>query len=89
MKTSASRILTTHVGSLPRPDDLMTLYRENAADAVLLPRLKAAVGEIVARQGELGIDVVNDGEYGIDPAFEELQLVVEFFGQRFAQPGTT
>lgn len=64
MKTSASRILTTHVGSLPRPDDLMTLYRENAADAVLLPRLKAAVGEIVARQGELGIDVVNDGEYG-------------------------
>jgi 5-methyltetrahydropteroyltriglutamate--homocysteine methyltransferase len=64
LKTSANRILTTHVGSLPRPDDLMTLYRENAADAVLLPRLKAAIGEIVARQGELGIDVVNDGEYG-------------------------
>ncbi|MGH7032410.1 MAG: cobalamin-independent methionine synthase II family protein, partial [Stellaceae bacterium] len=64
MKTSANRILTTHVGSLPRPDDLMALYRENAADAVLLPRLKAAVGEIVTRQGELGIDVVNDGEYG-------------------------
>ena len=64
MKTSAKRILTTHVGSLPRPDDLMALYRENAADAVLLPRLKSAVGEIVARQRELGIDVVNDGEYG-------------------------
>jgi 5-methyltetrahydropteroyltriglutamate--homocysteine methyltransferase len=64
MKTSANRILTTHVGSLPRPDDLMALFRENAADAVLLPRLTAAVGEIVARQRALGIDVVNDGEYG-------------------------
>jgi len=64
MKTSADRILTTHVGSLPRPDDLMALYRENAADAMLLPRLKSAVGEIVARQRALGIDIVNDGEYG-------------------------
>jgi 5-methyltetrahydropteroyltriglutamate--homocysteine methyltransferase len=64
MKTSSDRILTTHVGSLPRPDDLMALYRENAADAMLLPRLKSAVGEIVARQRALGIDIVNDGEYG-------------------------
>jgi 5-methyltetrahydropteroyltriglutamate--homocysteine methyltransferase len=64
MKRSTDRILTTHVGSLPRPDDLMALYRENAADAVLLPRLTAAVGEIVARQRTLGIDIVNDGEYG-------------------------
>jgi len=64
MKQSANRILTTHVGSLPRPDDLMVLYRENAADQVLLPRLASAVGEIVARQRQLGIDIVNDGEYG-------------------------
>ncbi|HKT19195.1 MAG TPA: hypothetical protein VJR47_14200, partial [Stellaceae bacterium] len=64
MKNSAKRILTTHVGSLPRPDDLMALYRENAADAKLLPRLKSAVAEIVARQSEIGIDIVNDGEYG-------------------------
>jgi 5-methyltetrahydropteroyltriglutamate--homocysteine methyltransferase len=64
MKRSTDRILTTHVGSLPRPDDLVALYRENAADAVLLPRLTAAVGEIVARQRQLGIDIVNDGEYG-------------------------
>jgi len=64
MKSSSNRILTTHVGSLPRPDDLLALYRDNAPDATLLPRLKSAVGEIVARQGELGIDIVNDGEYG-------------------------
>lgn len=64
MKDSAKRILTTHVGSLPRPDDLMALYRENAPDAVLLPRLTSAVVDIVTRQCELGLDVVNDGEYG-------------------------
>ena len=64
MICSRNRILTTHVGSLPRPDDLLALYRDNAPDAALLPRLKSAVGEIVARQGELGIDIVNDGEYG-------------------------
>lgn len=64
MQRSTDRIITTHVGSLPRPDDLMALYRENATDSVLLPRLTSAVGDIVARQCALGIDIVNDGEYG-------------------------
>jgi 5-methyltetrahydropteroyltriglutamate--homocysteine methyltransferase len=63
MKRSRDRILTTHVGSLPRPDDVVALYRNDAPDSVLLQRLRGAVGEIVARQCELGIDV-NDGEYG-------------------------
>jgi 5-methyltetrahydropteroyltriglutamate--homocysteine methyltransferase len=64
MKRSRDRILTTHVGSLPRPDDLLALYRDNAPDALLLPRVTSAVGEIVARQREAGVDIVNDGEYG-------------------------
>ena len=64
MKRSTDRILTTHVGSLPRPDDLMALYAANAPDDKLQPRLRAAVGNIVRRQVETGIDVVNDGEYG-------------------------
>ena len=64
MKRSTGRILTTHVGSLPRPDDLMALYAANAPDGTLQPRLRAAVGDIVRRQSETGIDVVNDGEYG-------------------------
>jgi 5-methyltetrahydropteroyltriglutamate--homocysteine methyltransferase len=64
MKRSTDRILTTHVGSLPRPDDLMALYAANAPDDKLQPRLRAAVGDIVRRQAESGIDVVNDGEYG-------------------------
>src|SRR6476659_2997595 len=64
MKRSTHRILTTHVGSLPRPDALMALYAGNAPDEKLQPRLRAAVGDIVRRQTESGIDVVNDGEYG-------------------------
>jgi 5-methyltetrahydropteroyltriglutamate--homocysteine methyltransferase len=64
MKRSTGRILTTHVGSLPRPDDLMALYASDAPDDKLQPRLRAAVGDIVRRQSETGIDVVNDGEFG-------------------------
>ena len=64
MKRSDQRILTTHVGSLPRPDDLMDLYAANAPDEKLQPRLRAAVGDIVRQQAESGIDVINDGEFG-------------------------
>jgi 5-methyltetrahydropteroyltriglutamate--homocysteine methyltransferase len=64
MKRSVDRILTTHVGSLPRPEDLMALYAANAGDDTLQPRLRAAVGDIARKQTEAGIDVVNDGEYG-------------------------
>ena len=64
MKRSDGRIITTHVGSLPRPDDLMALYRDNAPDGTLTPRLRAAIADVVRRQSESGIDVVNDGEFG-------------------------
>jgi 5-methyltetrahydropteroyltriglutamate--homocysteine methyltransferase len=64
MKRSVSRILTTHVGSLPRPNDLLELYRDNAPDGTLLPCLQSAIADVVRRQSECGIDVVNDGEFG-------------------------
>jgi len=68
MKDSRSRILTTHVGSLPRPDALieMNLRRvEGKATAEELAELlTTAVADVVRRQVECGIDVVNDGEYG-------------------------
>ena len=64
MKRSVSRILTTHVGSLPRPNDLLELYRDDAADSKLLPRLQSAIADVVRHQTECGIDVVNDGEFG-------------------------
>ena len=64
MKRSDGRILTTHVGSLPRPDDLVALYRDDAPDGKLLPRLRSAVADVVRQQAAAGIDVVNDGEFG-------------------------
>ncbi len=64
MKRSTDRILTTHVGSLPRPDDLIALYRDDAPDSELLPRLRSAIADVVKQQVDTGIDVVNDGEFG-------------------------
>jgi len=64
MKRSTDRILTTHVGSLPRPDDLVGLYRDDAPDQKLLPRLRSAIDEVVRQQVQAGIDIVNDGEFG-------------------------
>jgi 5-methyltetrahydropteroyltriglutamate--homocysteine methyltransferase len=63
MKRSVDRILTTHVGSLPRPNDLVELYRDNAPDIKLMPRLKSAISDVVRRQADSGIDIVNDGEF--------------------------
>jgi 5-methyltetrahydropteroyltriglutamate--homocysteine methyltransferase len=69
MKRSTDRILTTHVGSLPRPDDLRDMIlrkqRGEAIDAaVFAARVKSAVAETVRRQAEAGIDIVADGEMG-------------------------
>jgi len=63
VKRSTDRILTTHAGSLPRPEDLLDLYREDAPDSKLLPRLQSAIADVVKRQTDLGVDIVNDGEF--------------------------
>ena len=58
MQRSTSRkILTTHVGSLPRPDGTDRPGREGDAD------LRDMVAHVVARQRAIGIDVINEGEY--------------------------
>src|ERR671924_210629 len=67
MKRSTERFLTTHTGSLPRPPDLIrTMFaREEGVPvdaAALAARVSAAVDEVVRRQVECGLDVVNDGE---------------------------
>ncbi len=67
MKRSTQRILTTHVGSLPRPDDLIrTMFAKQEGvpvDPVALEvRTRAAVAETVAKQLAAGVDVVSDGE---------------------------
>jgi 5-methyltetrahydropteroyltriglutamate--homocysteine methyltransferase len=67
MKRSETRILTTHVGSLPRPpalrDLLVSQDRGESVDAAVLAReSESAVRHVVERQREAGIDVGNDGE---------------------------
>jgi 5-methyltetrahydropteroyltriglutamate--homocysteine methyltransferase len=62
-----SRFLTTHVGSLPRPEYLLDLvFAREEGVAIAEDDFEAAVlratGEIVARQKQAGVDIVNDGE---------------------------
>ena len=69
MKHSQNKILTTHVGSLPRPRDmLMPLHNKESGlpyDAAALEiEIDEAVANAVKRQVDLGIDIINDGEHG-------------------------
>src|SRR5438874_749630 len=69
MRRSSEHILTSHVGSLPRPDALIEANRardagETTDAAAFQATLRAAVAEVVRRQRELGIDVPSDGEFG-------------------------
>ncbi len=73
MKLSTDRILTTHVGSLPRPDDLfeMMLARMDGKpvdEKAYAERVQKAVRDTVREQVAAGLDVVNDGEMG-KPSF--------------------
>src|SRR3990170_3907586 len=67
MKRSTERFLTTHTGSLPRPDDLIRMmYAKEEGVPVepqaLAARVRTAVAEVVASQVAAGVDLVNDGE---------------------------
>jgi 5-methyltetrahydropteroyltriglutamate--homocysteine methyltransferase len=67
MQRSTDRFLITHTGSLPRPDDLVRMMyaREEGVPvdpAALDARVRAAVAEVVGKQIEAGVDLLNDGE---------------------------
>ena len=75
MERSDARILTTHAGALPRPDDLLALNAERAgasgsvrlepeATGAHQQLLRGAVQDVVNLQTQLGLDIVNDGEFG-------------------------
>jgi 5-methyltetrahydropteroyltriglutamate--homocysteine methyltransferase len=69
MRASKDHILTSHVGSLPRPDGLIAAHRAQEAgepidEATFKQTLQAAVAEVVRHQRDLGIDVPGDGEFG-------------------------
>ena len=80
MKRSTDRILTTHVGSLIRPQALQDILRAKQAGqpydhAAYENCLKESIAEVVHRQAEIGVDVVSDGEFG--KAISWNQYVVE------------
>ena len=80
MKRSTDRILTTHVGSLIRPQALQDILRakqggQSYDHAAYENCLKQSVADVVRRQAEIGIDVVSDGEFG--KAISWNQYVVE------------
>ena len=67
MKRNTDRIQTTHVGSLPRPDDLTRLMYDVIDDkpvdkSLLSKRVAEAVREVVNKQRTAGVDIVSDGE---------------------------
>jgi 5-methyltetrahydropteroyltriglutamate--homocysteine methyltransferase len=88
MRQSTGRILTTHVGSLPRPPDLLDMIqakeRGEAFDGdTFSARVKGAIAEVVKRQTDSGIDVVADGEMG---RFGFIPYVNERLGGLEARP---
>jgi 5-methyltetrahydropteroyltriglutamate--homocysteine methyltransferase len=67
MRSSSERILTTHTGSLPRPDDVVNLMLAESSgrqvdEAAVEAALRSAVAGIVKRQLDLGVDIIDDGE---------------------------
>jgi 5-methyltetrahydropteroyltriglutamate--homocysteine methyltransferase len=92
MKLSTDRILTTHVGSLPRPQALIDLMvkRDHGApyDAAAMQRsVREAVAALVQRQVEIGIDVVSDGEASkIGYATYVKERLTGFRDENFTQP---
>lgn len=67
MKTSIDRILTTHVGSIPRPQSITTLLQarvngQHIDEAQLSAHVAEAVADVIRQQAAVGIDVISDGE---------------------------
>ena len=67
MRTSTDRILTTHVGSLPRPQDVVDLlFAQDRGEPVDAAQFEAvmtrAVDDVVLRQAQAGVDIASDGE---------------------------
>ena len=86
MQRSTDRIITTHVGSLPRPPDVIALLKRRDRDAVFDPAefestVVRAVNDVVAKQVTVGVDVVNDGETSKASYATYIQQRLTGFGQ--------
>ena len=92
MRRSEHRILTTHVGSLPRPQALLDLggYGKGPPkDMAEYARvLKASVAEVVGKQAAVGLDIINDGEFGKESWANYILKRISGFELRPDQPRT-
>jgi 5-methyltetrahydropteroyltriglutamate--homocysteine methyltransferase len=91
MQRSTHRILTTHTGSLPRPEALTRLYAERSQGKVVeqaeIARLgRDAVCDVVAKQREAGIDVGNNGEQQREAFFLYLRERLSGLGGSWRRP---
>ena len=91
MQRSTQRILTTHTGSLPRPEALTRLYAQRSrgepADPGEIERIgRDAVREVVDRQRDAGIDIGNNGEQQRDSFFLYLRSRLSGLGGSWQRP---
>jgi 5-methyltetrahydropteroyltriglutamate--homocysteine methyltransferase len=91
MRRSTERILTTHTGSLPRPEPLTQLYvrralGETVETAEIVEAGRAAVRAIVPKQAEAGVDIGNDGEQQRDSFFLYLKDRLTGLGGSWQRP---
>jgi 5-methyltetrahydropteroyltriglutamate--homocysteine methyltransferase len=92
MKRSTERILTTHVGSLIRPQALQQFLRalqagEPVDQAAYESCLAFSVAEVVRRQAKAGIDVISDGEFGKSISWSQYALDrLSGFERRLVKP---
>ena len=94
MKRSTDRILTTHTGSLPRTAKVVELLlaeqqKPGARRAELQAAVREAVGYVVGKQIECGLDIINDGEQGrTDYTVHVLDRLTGYAGESAAPMGT-
>jgi 5-methyltetrahydropteroyltriglutamate--homocysteine methyltransferase len=93
VKNSSERIITTHAGSLPRPDALVPLIMARARGedhdkAALDALLKQSVADVVDMQVSCGLDSVNDGELGKTNFTNYVRERLSGFVTRDVQPGS-
>jgi 5-methyltetrahydropteroyltriglutamate--homocysteine methyltransferase len=92
MKFSTERILTTHAGALPQPPDLKQMHGARETGTPLnaeafRQRVRAAVAEVVRKQLDCGLDVINDGEVGKSNFSRYARDRLSGFTERTAKPG--
>ncbi|MBV9597132.1 MAG: cobalamin-independent methionine synthase II family protein [Chloroflexi bacterium] len=89
-RSTEERILTTHAGSLPRPEELDDAVERSSEDPGTHSEvLRRSVADVVRKQVEVGVDVINDGEFGKSSWTGYLSERLGGFETRPPQPGAS